>query len=142
MDDFLGFIIWGKTLPQFVAPGNKGSFVDGDIISIIHSGEEFDYHNDVFSIEIIIAEMLAIKHSFQLASLSGVTLWLLADPTIIAPNGSLTHKFIDALCQLPIGEIRLNLGFYVNQNIVNRGTLTYISTGNHMQYQKLRKKYR
>ena len=138
----LSFNVQSADGMMYQVPEQKTSFADGATISFRHKTDGFNFENDEFTYEMESAATGKVSHTFKLEFFAGTGGWFVKDPNeLFFEDHTVTHKFVQKLCQLPKGKTELTLRLYVNGNLHSEGKLTYESDGVHAKYKKLLAKF-
>ncbi|MCP4443376.1 MAG: hypothetical protein GY810_31120 [Aureispira sp.] len=150
MSKNLSFVIWStdaSQAPKFIAAGTPGSFLDGDTIELMSAvaahikDNNLSFGDVTFELSVTINNEQTITHSFQMESITGNNIWLIADPTKTNPNGSFSKLFVDAFIALPEGnytiDVQLNASHAGNKSLINTGQLTFERAANINEHFKI-----
>ncbi len=140
--ELLEFVVQSADGKGYTVPGKINTFSDGAKVGFKHKTDGFDFTNDEFMYEMESPATGKVSHSFKIEFFPGTGGWFIVDPTeLYFENPSVTHLFLQKLCQLPAGKTELTVRFYANKKLHSEGKITYISDGVNSKYKKIMAKF-
>lgn len=148
MSNKLKFLCWPIAgAPMLMVSGAESDFSDGVTIELFSDAKTYveaeglSFADVQFKMTMEHNGQELASHSFQMETMTGANIWLIANPALTKPNGSFTGAFVNALCELGAGDHLVSIKLFAEHNggsvCINDGEITFKHDGTNAEYQAL-----